>query len=93
VVASRTKIDFGSSDEFLQRVSELIARLDALGQPDAAAELRDGLRCLNGLTDGWALFLESIERVQAAHASRFAAEDRNALDTIRAAARKALYRR
>ena len=52
----------------------LLTRLDAGGHAEAAAELRRGFSCLNGLTDGWALFLESIEKVEAEHAARFAGE-------------------
>ena len=37
------------------------------------------------LTDGWALFLESIEGVPATASKRFDREDQCALETIRAA--------
>ena len=73
--------------------SSLQNGLEAGGHTEAAAELRTGLGCLNGLTDGWGLFLESIERVRAAHAPRFSRDERNALETIRAAARQAVRRR
>src|SRR5437763_450272 len=56
---------FRSNEEFFQAVNDLIATLEAGGHQEAAAELREGFGCLNGLTDGAALFLESIEKVQA----------------------------
>ena len=84
---------FRSNEEFFQAVRDLMAKLEAGGHHQAAAELREGFRCLNGLTDGWALFLESIERVQATESKRFAPDDRKALEAIRAAAHAAVYRR
>jgi hypothetical protein len=80
-----------SNEEFLRAVSELIARLDATGHADAAAELRDGLRSINGLTDGAARFLASVERVRSRAAARFAPEDQKALAAIRSAGHRAVY--
>jgi site-specific recombinase XerD len=44
---------FRSYDELFQAVRDLMAALEAGGHPQAAATLRDGFRCLNGLTDGY----------------------------------------
>ncbi len=84
---------FRSNDEFFHAVEDLTAKLEAGGHVDAAAELRGGLRCLNGLTDGAALFLEAIERVQTTHAKRFTQDERKALAAVRAAVHRAVYRR
>jgi len=54
---------FRSNEEFFQAVADLMAKLEAGGHVQAAAELREGLGCLNGLTDGWALFLDSIQKL------------------------------
>ncbi|OFV81008.1 MAG: hypothetical protein A2Y78_00495 [Acidobacteria bacterium RBG_13_68_16] len=84
---------FRSNEEFFQAVRDLIATLEAGGHPQAAATLRDGFGCLNGLTDGWALFLQSIENVQATESKRFSPGHQKALEAIRAAAHAAVYRR
>lgn len=84
---------FQTTQEFLQVVADLLARLEARGHQGAAAQLRDGLRCVNGVTDGWALFLESVESVQADASARFAEDDVQALARIRAAVRGVVYRR
>jgi hypothetical protein len=89
----RAMAAFRSSEEFFEAVYTLIARLEAAGHHQAASELRDGLRCLNGLTDGSALFLDAIETVQTAESRRFAREDQQALETIRARVHVAVYRR
>ena len=82
-----------SNDEFFQGVEDLIAKLKDGGHQQAAVDLRDGLAHLNGLTDGWACFLESIERVQATESKRFAREHQRALEMIRATAHAAVFRR
>jgi hypothetical protein len=84
---------FRSYEELFQTVRDLIAALEAGGQAQAAATLRDGFRCLNGLTDGWALFLESIEKVRITEAKGLAREHRKALEAVRDAAHAAVYRR
>jgi hypothetical protein len=84
---------FRSPEEFFQAVRALIADLEREGDPGAAATLRDGFGCLNGLTDGWALFLESVEKVRATEAKSLAQEQREALEAIRTAAHAAVYRR
>ena len=84
---------FRSNEEYFRAAEALIARLELGGHQQAADELRDGYRCLNGLTDGCALFLEAVERVQATQAEGLSGEDQQALETIRGAARKAVYRR
>ena len=84
---------FKSNEEFFQCVKDLIARLELHGHREATTELRAGFGCLNGLTDGSALFLESIEKVQAADIGQFDREEKRALRAIRAAVRAAVYRR
>ncbi len=84
---------YRSNEEFFDAVRNLIGRLEAGGHASAAAELKEGFGCINGLTDGWAMFLESVEKVQRSHARAFAAEERDILQSIRKAAHKAVYRR
>ncbi len=84
---------FRSNDELFHAVGALLARLEVSGHRQAAAKLREGFGCLNGLTDGWALFLESIESVQSTESKRLDRDDQNALETIRAAVHTAVYRR
>jgi hypothetical protein len=84
---------FRSADELFAAVRALIARLEADGEAGAAVELRSGFGALTGLTDGWALFLETIEQVRSAYAKRFSAQDRRTLDAIRSDVRREVYRR
>jgi len=84
---------FASSQELFEAVANLMTRLETAGHGQAATELREGQRCLNGLTDGWALFLEAIERVEATHAARFPRDEQDMLEVIRKAVKRAVYGR
>lgn len=52
---------YKSNQDFFQAFEKLVQRIDDSGQSKAAKRLRKGFSCLNGLTDGWALLMESIE--------------------------------
>jgi hypothetical protein len=81
-----------SNEELFQAVRDLVGRLEASGRAAAAAELAEGFRCINGLTDGWASFLESIDTVRAAHATGLVATDLETLEQLRDAAYEAVHR-
>ena len=51
------------------------------------------MACINGLTDGWAQFLEAIEAVERRLGRRISAEQREGLQAIRKAAHNAVCRR
>jgi len=84
---------FQSSAEFFAFVEALMDTLRGGGHAQAAGDLLEGYRCINGLTDGWADFLEAVEMVQAEQAARLEPDDRTDLETIRAVAHKAVHRR
>jgi hypothetical protein len=85
-------VTFGSSEEFFQAVRDLAAELESQGSHSAACELATGLSCLNGLTDGWASLLESLERVQSEHSSALTPPQADALAALVLAAHRAVYR-
>jgi hypothetical protein len=85
--------DFRSNDDLFQEVRSLIARLEASGRHHDAETLREGFGCLNGLTDGWALFLKSIREVEDRSAKGLPADERKALRAIRRAAHALVHRR
>jgi hypothetical protein len=63
---------FQSNEELFQGVRDLITKPEAGGHVAVAGESKNGIRCHNGLTDGWAHFLESIDGVCTAHAKGLA---------------------
>jgi hypothetical protein len=86
------RLRFNSNQEFFDTLSELIAEL-RVPHPLAAAELESGVRCLNGLTDGWALLLESIQKVKSEHSRGLAQAQRDTLKDLRITAHSVVYRR
>lgn len=85
------RLAFRSSDEIFAATRRLITALRAAGCAAAAAELEEGLSGLNGLTDGWAYFLEHLEKTDAALPAE-AGELRKELQAIIRTARYAVYR-
>jgi hypothetical protein len=71
--------DFASNEEFLQALRSLIDRIEAQGNIVAARQLREGFACPNGLTDGWAWLVESIDKTVSDDQSRIDARDMSKL--------------
>ena len=84
---------FKSNEELFQAVNDVIAKFEKNDSNSAAQELKKGLQSINGLTDGWALFLESIEHVQKNLSPNIDPNDRSNLQAIREAAYFAVYRK
>lgn len=84
---------FHSTEEFLATLRELMDRIEERGHTAAAQELRSGFSCLNGLTDGWALLMESMERTVAAHHGALGTAEMLELRDLLKVVRKAVYRR
>ena len=85
--------EFQSTEEYFEFVEAFMDRLRTEGHVRAADDLLEGYRCLNGLTDGWALFLEAADKVWAEWGKDLGAQERDDLKNIRAAAYEAVYRR
>jgi len=84
---------FANTDEFFQFVRDSIMRLHRSGHSLVALRLSDGFRLINGLTDGWADFLDAVQKIQAEFAQTLPAEEREALERIRTATHGAVYHR
>ncbi len=84
---------FASNRELFDAIVELAARLDALGQAPAAREIREGMACINGLTDGWGEFYAAAVAAERRFGWQLQASDREDLRAICEATRKAVYRR
>ncbi len=83
---------YASAEAFFAAVKTLIAQLEHAGFDEAAREIRAGFNSLNGLTDGWALFMESLEKVAAEHGPWLPGGLRAELHAMLAAVRKTVYR-
>ena len=85
--------NFSSNKEFFDAVSDLILRMEKSGQVDAAREIRLGFACINGLTDGWALFMEAIDKVLAEYSHSLPADQSSELKTMLNVVKKVVYRK
>ena len=85
--------EFDSNAQYFAAVTDLALCLESEGHETAALEIREAMACINGLTDGWARFLEAIEAVERRLGNRISAEQREGLQAIRRAAYNAVYRR
>jgi len=66
--------------------------IESEGLPQAATELLESLSAINGLTDGWAQFLESIDSVCVSHAGRLGQTALSELQAIRKAVAASVFR-
>ena len=85
--------NFKSNEEFFSAFRDLVERIEKQGNVPAAQELRRGFSCLNGLTDGWALLIESIDRTIAANRGKIEKPEMFELHDMLKAVKKAVYRR
>lgn len=80
-----------TSDEIFAAARRLMADLRAAGFDAAAEEVQEGFSGLNGLTDGWACFLEHLEKAEGLLPAGI--EDlRRGMRALIRAARYAVYR-
>lgn len=69
-----------------------MASLDRNGHAAEALALRDGFSCLNGLTDGWALFMDEIKVVEK-KSDKFSQAEQKSLQGLHDAVHYCVYRR
>jgi hypothetical protein len=84
---------FQSNAEFFAALDGLVADLERTGNVTAAERLKAGKRCLNGLTDGWGLLLESLDSVLDTDASTVNRAQRQLLEDMREAVEGVIRRR
>jgi hypothetical protein len=85
--------NFKSSEEFFAALRDLIARLQKQGNLSAAQELHSGFSCLNGLTDGWALLMESIDKTIATSQGNIGSKEMAELNDLLKLVKRVVYRR
>jgi len=82
---------FKSHEEFWHTVNGLIAELEASGNSPSAEELKRGKSLCTGLTDGWADFLESIEKVKKQYSPQLNSSQKSTLKNIHRAVYQRVY--
>jgi hypothetical protein len=85
--------EFKSNEEFFAAMRDLIDRIEKQGNAAATQELRSGFSCINGLTDGWALLMESIDKTIKANRNNIAHQEMSELHDMLKVVTKVVYRR
>ncbi len=84
---------YKSNNEFFDALRHLIHRIEGQGNIAAAQKLQEGFSCLNGLTDGWALLMESIDNTISENHGKIEPRDMAELQQMLKAVRRAVYRK
>ena len=82
---------FKSNEEYFDAVRVLANRFHHKGEKRSGDLILEGLGLLNGLTDGWHLFLERLEEVRSSLENDSDLKDD--LDEVISIARGAVFRR
>ena len=86
------KKEYSSNKEYFEDIEDFQKELLECGNNHAAKEIQEGLSCINGLTDGWAVFMESLEKISTEYAAKFSEKQKEELANFLAIAKKAVYR-
>ena len=84
---------YQSNDEFYRDFDAFVQRLDFNGHHKASEKLRHGISCLNGLTDGWALLMESVEETLHQYGNDLSEIEKQKLKNILVTVRQVVFRK
>ena len=73
------KKEYKDNQEFFNDVRAFQNELETIGEIEAAKEIKEGMSLINGLTDGWAMFLSSLNKVNSKYSSTLSAEQKEKL--------------
>ena len=84
---------YQSADDFFRAFHDLVERIEHFGKPEVAQKLQYGFSCLNGLTDGWAQLMESMEQTLAQHRNELRKKDTDELEKMLQLVKTAVFRK
>ncbi len=87
------KIEYSSNQEFFEDLIKYQKELVESGHCPAAQIINEGMGCIDGLTDGWEFFMESLETVATEFAAEFSAAQQEKLTKLLAISKKVVYRK
>ena len=85
--------EYESNEDFFTDFRKLVQRIENGGKRRAAEKLRDGVSCLNRLTDGWALLMEAIDATLSAHQAKLDTDEIRTLREMKSVVREVIIRR
>lgn len=78
--------------DLLETIDSLQTSIVLSGNDEVNAILSDGISSLNGLTDGWALLLQSLDLIQLKFKGALTKQQATDLAVIQKAVKKMVYR-
>ena len=84
---------YNTHEEFFRDFKAVTRKIEQNGIPEAAQILRDGFSCLNSLTDGWAMLMDSIEKVISEFCGSLSSDDMKELNELLEVVKFAVFRR
>ena len=85
-------MDFQANTELFDAINSLKEELASFGKNGASSSLENGMRGLNGLTDGWAYLLEHLELVKSKYGSLLTSQQYERLAKIQSEVHRIVYR-
>lgn len=85
-------MEYQSNTYLFEAIKQLKDSLSSSGNEDSDELIAEGMSSLNGLTDGWALLLESINTVIKNHSITLSEQQNVELNKIRSEVHKIVYR-
>ncbi len=85
-------MEFQSNTDLFEAIEELQKALASSGNEEAGELITEGMSCLNGLTDGWALLLESLNTVETKYGTSFSKQQSAELNRIQSTVHKVVHR-
>jgi len=85
-------MEFQSNTDLFQAIEELQASLASSGNEQASNQIAEGMSSLNGLTDGWAQLLESINFVKREFSSTLSKDQNKEIGIIESTVHNLVYR-
>ncbi len=83
---------YASNEAYFEELAGLVGRMEQSGHTEAAMQVRHGISCVNGLTDGWAMLMDALEATVTRHGQNLPQDQLSDLESAFEAARKAVYR-
>ncbi len=84
---------YASNEAYFEAVKVLIVELRETGNEVDSSELDDGFHCINGLTDGWAQFLDSLPKLEQNREGQLSESQAAAITNLCETAYQAVYRK
>ncbi|MBT8123557.1 MAG: hypothetical protein KJO81_01890 [Gammaproteobacteria bacterium] len=85
-------MEFQSNADLFEAIKKLQSSLSSSGNEKAGELLGEGMLSLNGLTDGWALLLESINTLNKRYGATLSQHQCDELNKIHKAVHQVVYR-